>query len=299
MKKAGSKKIICFGEVLWDHFPDGKKLGGAPFNVTNSLKNFGADVDFISRVGDDDLGNELLKLMQNNNISTDYIQVDPYHETGKVEVSLDSSGSAKYNVISDVAWDFIEPKEEIFELVKNSYALVFGSLAARADSFKTLDPLLDLAKFSVFDLNLRAPHYNLILIENLMKRSDMLKFNDQELLFVADSMNSPFSSIKEHVKFISEKTNTGIICVTMGSKGASLYHTGEWFNSNGFKVNVVDTVGAGDSFLATLVFNLICKNNVNDALEKACAMGALVSSHSGANTKISEDDLYEFIDKCL
>ncbi len=237
--------------------------------------------------------------MQNNNISTDYIQVDPYHETGKVEVSLDSSGSAKYNIISDVAWDFIEPKEEIFELVKNSYALVFGSLAARADSFKTLDPLLDLTKFSVFDLNLRVPHYNLILIENLMKRSDMLKFNDQELLFVADSMNSPFRSIKEHVKFISEKTNTDIICVTMGSKGAILYHTGKWVNSNGFKVNVVDTVGAGDSFLATLVFNLICENNLNDALEKACAMGALVSSHSGANTKISEDDLYEFIDKCL
>ncbi len=295
----GSKKIICFGEVLWDHFPDGKKLGGAPFNVTNSLKNFGADVDFISRVGDDDLGNEILKLMQNNNICTDYIQVDPYHVTGKVAVSLDSSGSAKYNIISDVAWDFIEPKEEIFELVKNSYALIYGSLAARSDSFKTLDSLLDLAKFSVFDLNLRAPHYNLILIENLMKRSDMLKFNDQELLFVADSMNSPFSSIKEHVKFISEKTNTDIICVTMGSKGAILYHTGEWFNCNGFKVNVVDTVGAGDSFLATLVFNLICENNLNDALEKACAMGALVSSHSGANTKISEDDLYEFIDKGL
>ena len=299
MKKVGSKKIICFGEVLWDHFPDGKKLGGAPFNVTNSLKNFGADVDFISRVGDDDLGNEILKLMQNNNISTDYIQVDPYHVTGNVEVSLDSSGSAKYNIISDVAWDFIEPKEEIFELVKNSYALIYGSLAARADSFKTLDLLLDLAKFSVFDLNLRAPHYNLILIENLMKRSDMLKFNDQELLFVADSMNSPFSSIKEHVKFISEKTNTDIICVTMGSKGAILYHTGKWFNSNGFKVNVIDTVGAGDSFLAILVYNLICENNLNDALEKACAMGALISSHSGANTKISEDDLYEFIDKGL
>ena len=84
----------------------------------------------------------------------------------------------------------------------------------------------------------------------------------------------------------------------MGSKGASLYHTGEWFNSNGFKVDVIDTVGAGDSFLATLVFNLINKN-INEALEKACAMGALVSSHAGANTKISEDDLYVFMDKAL
>ena len=94
-----SKKIICFGEVLWDHFPDGKKLGGAPFNVTNSLKNFGADVNFISRVGDDNLGNEILKQMQNNQISTNYIQIDSNHQTGKVEVSLDSSGSAKYDII--------------------------------------------------------------------------------------------------------------------------------------------------------------------------------------------------------
>ena len=299
MEKMKSKKIICFGEVLWDHFPDGKKLGGAPFNVTNSLKNFGADVDFISRVGDDNLGNEILKQMQNNQISTNYIQIDPNHQTGKVEVSLDSSGSAKYDIISNVAWDFIEPKEEIFQLIKDSCALVYGSLAARANSYKTLDLLLDLAKFRVFDLNLRPPFYDLILIEDLMKRSDMLKFNDHELLLIADSMNSRFSSIKDHVKFISEKTNTEIICITMGSKGASLYHTGEWFNSDGFKVDVIDTVGAGDSFLATLVFNLINKKNINEALEKACAMGALVSSHAGAITKISEDDLYVFMHKAL
>ena len=110
-------------------------------------------------------------------------------------------------------------------------------------------------------------------------------------------MNSRFSSIKDHVKFISEKTNTDIICITMGSKGASLYHTGEWFNSGGFKVNVIDTVGAGDSFLATLIFGLINKSPLPQSLDKASAMGALVASKSGANHNISEQDLNMFMGK--
>ena len=290
-----SNKIICFGEILWDIFEDGKKLGGAPFNVTNSLKDLGADVEFISRIGKDFLGNEILKELKSRGVSTIFLQEDPIYPTGKVTVSLDSDGSAKYEIDNDSAWDYIEKEAKTVKMVSDASAFVFGSLIARAKSFEALNSFLKVSKFSIFDINLRPPFYNQSLLIDLMNKSDMLKFNDEELDIIASGLESPFNSIDKNIEFIAERTKTKIICVTKGKYGAVLYHHGDWFYNNGYRVKVKDSVGAGDSFLATLINGLIEKEPLQKTIDYACAMGALVANSFGANPTISMNDLESFI----
>ena len=285
------QKIVCFGEILWDLFPDGKKLGGAPLNVAISLKYLGADVEFVSRIGDDPLGMELLKKVESHGVSTKFLQKDTTYCTGKVQVNLDSKGIAQYKISKDAAWDFIEAQPEALKMVSNASAFIFGSLIARAKSIEALYSFLKVSKFRVFDLNLRAPFYNQQLLFQLMQQSDVLKFNDKELYKIANEMGSPFYSIENHIEFIAKKTKTKIICITKGKYGAVLYHKGDWYSNSGYEVEVIDTVGAGDSFLATLVNGLIEKQPHQKTIDRSCAMGALVASRSGANPVIFEDDL--------
>ena len=292
-----SQEIVCFGELLWDLFPSGKKVGGAPFNVASSLNSLGAEVHFVSRVGVDPLGVEILEEVKSQGVSTELIQHDSSHETGKVLVHLDEKGVANYEIASDAAWDFIEVQSEAQEKVSQAAAFVYGSLVARANSLKTLKSFLKVAPFRVFDVNLRPPHYNLDILMDLILQADLLKFNDEELYLLAELLGSPFHSMDQHIAFIAQKTNTPIVCVTKGKFGAVLYHRDSWFYNSGFKIRVKDTVGAGDSFLATLVNGLIKAIPLQLALDNACAMGALVAGSDGANPIITEKDLRRFIRK--
>ena len=294
-----SQKIICFGEILWDLFPDGKKLGGAPFNVASSLKNLGADVEFISRIGNDSLGKELLIKVKNHGVSISHIQKDVIYSTGEVQVNLDSNGIAQYKISEDAAWDFIKALPETVKMVRTASAFIFGSLIARSNSFEALNSFLKVSKFRVFDLNLRPPFYNQSLLFQLMLQSDMLKFNDEELYKIANNMESPFNSMNQHIEFIAKKTNVNIICVTKGKYGAVLYHKGDWFYNSGYKVKVVDTVGAGDSFLATLVNGLVEDEPLQKTIDYACAMGALVANYSGANPNITKSELKSFVENSV
>ena len=290
-----SKVICCFGEILWDLFPDGKRLGGAPFNVASSLKDLGATVHFISRVGSDALGDEILEKLDSRKISKEHLQRDPVHSTGKVLVSLDKNGSAQYEIEKDAAWDFIQPTPASLELVKKSAAFVFGSLIGRGASYQTLLDFLKVSNFSVFDLNLRPPYYSATLLIELMKQSQLLKFNDEELYLVAQMLDSPFHSIDQHITFIAKVTGATTICVTKGRFGAVLFHEGKWFYNSGYQIKVEDTVGAGDSFLATLVYGVVHSHDLQATLNRACAMGALVAASQGANPAISESDLEQFM----
>ena len=294
-----SNIIVCFGEILLDLFPDGKKLWGAPFNVASSLKGLNANVQFISRIGNDSLGRELHEKVQTHGISTEYLQIDSVHKTGDVQVSIDSIGSAKYEISKNVAWDFIEALPETIKLVSNSSAFIFGSLIARGKSFEALKSFLKISKFCVFDLNLRPPFFSKSLIIQLMNQSDMLKFNDDELYQIASIIESSFDSIEKHIEFIAKQTNTDIICVTKGMNGAVLYYKGDWFYNNGYKVEVVDTVGAGDSFLATLVNGIIKNEPLQETIDYACAMGAIVANSPGANPSINMRELKSFIENSL
>lgn len=291
-----TKQIICFGEVLFDVFPTHRKIGGAPLNVALRMASLGIDAQIISRVGNDEIGKELLAFIKENGVATDTIQVDQNLSTGEVIVQLNDKGSASYTINYPVAWDkiYCGPEEEI--LVKKADALVFGTLVCRDSvSHASLLEIINYAKYAIFDVNLRAPFYSKELLINLMMQSDFIKFNDEELYEVSAFMNSPYHSLEQNIHFIAEHTNTKHICVTKGSHGAVLYYNEQMFYNSGYKVDVVDTVGSGDSFLAGLLSKLLYENNPQEAIDFACALGAIVAKNEGANPKISTSEINEFM----
>ena len=289
-------KIVCFGEVLFDVFPTHRKIGGAPLNVGLRMASLGIDTQIISRIGQDEIGKELLDFVSQNDVSTDSIQVDNTFATGEVLVKLDEKGSASYTINYPVAWDKIEATPEAQSVVANADALVFGSLVCRDNtSYQSLLSLLNSAKYKIFDVNLRAPFYTKELLSDLMNKADFIKFNDDELYEISEYLGSPFHSLEQNIQFIAEKTNTKHICVTKGSHGAVLLYNNQLFYNSGYKITVADTVGAGDSFLAGLLTKLLTGIAPQKAIDFACALGALVAQNEGANPKISPDDIAEFM----
>ena len=285
-------KIVCFGEVLWDVFPTQKKIGGAPLNVALRLHSFQNDVTIISSVGDDENGKELLRFIEEQGVYTGNIQINKNYETSKVAVALDQKGAASYTITHPCAWDFIEINKRLLSLVKVSDAFIFGSLVSRnKQSETTLKKLLTLSSFAVFDVNLRPPHYTIAVLTNLMKAAHFIKFNDDELLEICTSLGVTLKTIEDQLQFIASHTTTQNICVTKGSKGAVLFYEGTFFYNDGYVVKVADTVGSGDSFLATLIDALLKKVAPQKAIDTACAVGALVAKNKGANPVISEQDI--------
>lgn len=291
-----TKNIICFGEVLFDVFPTHKKIGGAPLNVALRLASLGINAQIISRIGNDEIGRELLAFIKKNGVDTDTIQIDENLSTGEVIVQLNEKGSASYTINYPVAWDKIIciPEDEI--MVKKADALVFGSLVCRDSvSQNSLLEIINYAKYAVFDVNLRAPFYTKEILINLMMQSDFIKFNDDELYEISAFLNSPYHSLEQNILFIAEKTNTKHICVTKGSHGAVLYYNEKMYYNSGYKIDVVDTVGSGDSFLAGLLSKLLYDENPQEAIDFACALGAIVAKNEGANPKISSKEINDFM----
>ncbi len=288
--------VVCFGEVLYDVFPTHRKIGGAPLNVALRLASLGINAQIISRVGNDEIGNELGAFIQANNVSINTIQIDETYSTGEVLIELDKKGSATYTINYPVAWDKIEITSKAEYAVKNSDALVFGSLVCRDEtSYNTLLSLIKIAKYKIFDVNLRLPFYTKELIINLMKLSDFIKFNDDELYEISEYLNSPFHSLEQNILYIAEQTKAKSICVTKGSQGAVLYYKGKMYYNSGYKIEVCDTVGAGDSFLGGLLSKLLTSDEPQKAIDFACALGALVASNEGANPKIKKEEIAKFM----
>lgn len=293
-------EIVCFGEILWDIFPTHKVIGGAPLNVALRLASFGAETSIISRIGSDKNGNEVIEYLENTKLNIQYIQKDNIYPTGYVSVFLDNHGSATYDIFKPVAWDYISLENDNIKLISESDIFIFGSLSCRSEVSKnTLFGLIEKAKFLVFDVNLRKPFYTYELISELMQKVDFIKLNDEELDEITAELGFKSSEMKEQVLFLSKTTNTKSICITRGSRGAILYLNEEFFENSGYKVKVEDTVGAGDSFLASLIFKLYIENQEpNKALDFACRIGALVASKKGANDKIENQEIDSLTISC-
>lgn len=288
--------IICFGEVLFDVFPTHTKIGGAPLNVALRLASLGANTQIISRIGADEIGKELIKFAKKGSVDTSSIQVDDIHKTGEVIVKLDEKGAASYTINYPVAWDKIECNTQVKNTVKKADAMVYGSLVCRdIVSHHSLLELINYAKYKIFDVNLRAPFYTKELLINLMMQSDFIKFNDDELYEISGYLKSPYHSMEQNILYIAAHTNTNHICVTKGSHGAVLYYNKQFYYNSGYKISVVDTVGAGDSFLAGLLSKLLTKEEPQKAIDFACALGALVAQSEGANPKISNQEIINFM----
>ncbi len=293
-----SKKVkaVCFGEVLWDVFPGKERIGGAPLNVASRLSSMGVITEMISKVGNDEKGKELLSYLDEKNIGINAIDKDEDHPTGRVEVSLSPGGSATYDITYPSAWDKIRLSSAMEESVKSSDAFVFGSLVCRDEvSRNTLFQLIPKARYRVLDFNLRPPHYSRDLLMELMQNAEFIKFNDDELFEIAEMMGSKYNSLEQNLLFMAVKSNAKSICVTKGSHGAVLLHDKKLHYNSGYKIKVKDTVGAGDSFLGTLIAKLLQGVKPQEALDYACAVGALVAGEEGANPDLTAKQINTFI----
>lgn len=289
-------KAVCFGEVLWDIFPDKVRIGGAPLNVASRLSATGIETEIISRVGTDQTGKEILAYLKSNNVGTENIETDANYPTGMVNVTLSRSGSATYEIAYPSAWDKIEISGSSRNSVSKADVFIFGSLVCRDKiSRNSLSELLESANYKVFDINLRPPHYQKETLQNLMQKADFIKFNDEELFEISAMLGSPYNSLEQNLLFISEKTNTRSICVTKGSHGAVLLSEGKLYYNSGYQIKVKDTVGAGDSFLASLIAKLLTNEDPQKALDYSCAVGALVAGSEGANPKLEVKEIKKFM----
>jgi len=281
---------------LWDVFPTHKKIGGAPLNVAARLQAFNNTVSMISRIGEDKKGKKILKFFKSKGVNTKGVQVDKNYKTGKVKVMLNDKGSASYDIMFPRAWDKIELSDEVKMIVSESDAFVFGSLVARDDvSRETLYALLTLAKYKIFDVNLRPPYYTTDVLKYLINQADFVKFNDDEIFEIAKELGSKSQSLEQIILFVAEEIKAKTICVTKGRHGAILYCNKTFYYNSGYQIEVVDTVGAGDSFLASIITQLLNKKAPQEALNFACAVGAIVASNEGANPEIKQETIENMI----
>lgn len=291
-------KAVAFGEVLWDVFGNEKKIGGAPLNVVLRMKALGVDSNMISCVGNDSDGEAIINEVSKLGLDTTTILKSDDYPTGLVNVTLDESKSATYEILYPSAWDKIILNEEARELVVNSDVLIYGSLVCRDDvSRKALDELLNTHTYKVFDVNLRKPHYDYEILKDLMQSANFIKFNDEELTEICQAFDSPYNSLEENMNFICSLTNATAICVTRGKDGALLLWEKHLYENEGYTVKVEDTVGAGDSFLGALITSLLTDKEPQDALNFACATGALVAGSAGGNPEISLFDIENLINR--
>jgi len=287
------KNILCFGEILWDTFGEEKIAGGAPMNVARHLVQQGANVLFASRIGADDSGTGLADFLKLNGLYSNLLQQDEKLPTCEVTVKLDDAGQATYTIPEPVSWDNIQTEGFLTEAAAGASAIVYGSLACRDTT--TRDTLINLLNettaLKVFDVNLRSPHFTLSTIETLVAGADVIKMNEDEaaLLIGGNTKN-----IKENIIEFQKKYHPKTICVTRGENGAMAWHDHEFFEHPGCPVTVVDTVGAGDAFLATFVAGLLRDEPMLNLLEKACLVGAFVAGKRGANP-VYDDSLIELI----
>lgn len=296
MSKNKLINAICYGEVLYDIFGEEKKIGGAPLNLALRTSSFGFQVSMISAVGNDENGRYILDYLEGNNVETAGISQLEGYETGLVQVSLDEAGSATYDIRYPAAWDFISADDNVMEQVQNADVFFFGSLICRNEISKnTLIRLLEANSemFKVFDVNLRKPFYDATLIRALMQHADFIKFNDEEIVEIAREMGCQSDDLKEIIDFMVKETDATSFCVTRGKHGSLLFWKGQLYDHNGYTVTVADTVGAGDSFLASLIYQLMTDGDAKKALDFASAVGAIVASKHGANPQILDSEIRE------
>ncbi|WP_373496980.1 carbohydrate kinase family protein [Aquiflexum sp.] len=287
-----SKKVVCFGEMLWDCFPDKEIPGGAPMNVALHLKQLGLDVRMVSRLGKDEYGKKYLDFIQSYDFDISLIQIDEEHATGTVTVHDEDPENIRYTIVSPVAWDFIALNEANKEAVSGADAFIFGSLAIRNNrSWETLYQLIHQPTLKVFDINLRAPFFDFEKIEIMLGFTDILKINEDELEIVADYFGIA-PDVNACCKLLTTHFPIKMVCITLGSKGAMIYRDGNIFQHPGYKVTVADTVGSGDAFLAGFTKSYLQWKTPDQTLQFACAMGAFVATKNGGTPKYSESEVW-------
>ncbi|MET3535117.1 carbohydrate kinase family protein [Chryseobacterium limigenitum] len=287
--------VVCFGEVLWDIFPEGTRAGGAPFNAAYNVHKMGTDVKMLSRIGNDELGKKLTDQIKGWGLTTEYIQVDNEHPTSTVIAKIDEHNEATYDIVNHVAWDYIDFLPEHKELISNAEAFVFGSLSARNPKSKeTLLKLLEFAKLKIFDVNFRPPFIDTDLIKELLHKADIVKMNKAEMRQIMEFLSEEYISEDETVTFIQNHFNIKEIVLTKGSKGARYFVGDRNYGFGAVPIKIADTVGSGDAFLAGFISKRVQGKSPEEIMEEAISLGAFITSKSGACPDYEYEEFQKF-----
>ena len=283
-----SYRIVAMGDGLWDLFPDGPRFGGATANYACHASILGADVHMVSGVGEDERGEALLQVYQKHGVSTDLVQVLKDYPTGVVNVELTESGLPTFTIGENAAWDHWEWNDEIEGTVRQADALYFGTLGQRGESSREgIRRALAMAQDQniprILDINLRAPFYDDTLIRESIALCSVLKLSDEELERVVQAceLNSSLSDTAALVQ-LRTKFRLDLVVMTRGAEGAVLISEKGVVEQPGEPATVVDTVGAGDSFTASMTLGLLEGKDYPQILKDACKVAAGVCSHAGA-----------------
>lgn len=278
--------IVGIGEVLWDMLPAGKQLGGAPANFAYHARALGADAYVVSRVGDDELGDEILRRLDALGVNREHVTVDPDHPTGTVDVRLDERGVPSYVIHEDVAWDHLDLSPALFDLAQRADAVCYGTLAQRRQAnAAAVRALLVRTRpggcLRVFDVNFRQHYQDAKRTRLLIGQSDVLKLNEDEILLLGKLLEQP-----PDLAHLRDRYGLRALALTRGPHGSVLYTWERTYLHPGVEAEVVDTVGAGDAFTAALVMGLLDGHNPARINDFANRLAAYVCSQPGATPPI-------------
>jgi fructokinase len=286
--------VVGLGELLWDVFPKGKELGGAPANFAYMTSLLGDHGIVASRVGSDALGRTAGRRLERIGLRSKYLQLDTQHATGTVKVEVDPAGQPTFEIAESVAWDFFEWTPEWERLASVADSVCFGSLARRSpQSRATIRAFLKEVRRGttrVFDVNLRQAFYSADTLAESMKLTDIVKLNREELPIVVNLLGHTFQDEERAARWLRDTYSLQLVCVTRGAKGSLLVSGSEISQHPGCRVVVADTVGSGDAFTAALVYHYLRRGSLATLNEAANRMGAWVASQIGATPP--RDDYY-------
>lgn len=285
--------VVGIGEILWDCFPTGPRLGGCPTNFVCHAQALGARAHLVGRVGDDPLGQKFFAEWTRRNHSTDYISVDPIHPTGTIQVTLDAQGNATFTAANDLACDYLPITAELSALAARADAIHFGTFAqceptARATIVHCLAATRPMC-LRYLDLNLRTGRFSPEIIVQSLDLANLLKLNDTELATLCTLLDI-HGTVPTQLATLIERYGLQLIALTRGERGSLLYAAdGASCDHPGYPVTVVDTVGAGDAFSAALVVGLLRGDDLATVSEFANRVGSYVCTQSGATPELPKN----------
>jgi fructokinase len=278
--------VIGLGEILWDLLPSGRQLGGAPANFAYCSHLLGDRGIVASRIGRDQLGEDICESLTRAGIGDKFLQSDDLRATGTVLVQVDSAGQPKFEITDPAAWDFLEWTDDWHALARSADAVCFGSLAQR--SAKSRSTILDFLAATrsdtlrIFDVNLRQSFYSTEIICESLKRANTVKLNHEEVPRVRELLTMNAAGDVPFCRNLMARFELKLVCITRGANGSLLCDRHGVHEHPGFRVKVKDTIGAGDAFTAALVHEYLRERGLAEMNEAANRMGAWVASHSGA-----------------
>ena len=277
--------VVGMGEALWDVLPEGKKIGGAPANFAYHVSQFGLNSRVVSAVGDDKLGMEILDNFREKKLNA-MVEIVPY-PTGTVQVEMDAEGVPCYDIKEGVAWDNIPYTPALEDLAKHTKAVCFGSLAQRSVvSRDTINRFIDAMPaedtLKIFDINLRQGFYTKEILCNSFSKCNILKINDEELVTVSRMFGYPGIDLQDKCWILLAKYNLKMLILTCGVNGSYVFTPGNVSFVETPRVEVADTVGAGDSFTAAFVSSILSGLSIGEAHKLAVETSAYVCTQNGA-----------------